>query len=100
MSLAVNKAADAVIVQSLNVEGMSFASFIETVRQQKPFVDDAMLTFNSANVEKGVLVLPSAKNREDGDLESFTEKTFYRAGSRLAISSELSPCSSSMVSRF
>ena len=43
MSLAVNKAADAVIVQSLNVEGMSFASFIETVRQQKPFVDDAML---------------------------------------------------------
>jgi AAA domain/PLD-like domain len=76
---AMEEAAKVAIVPSLDVVGMSFDSFMEKVRQQKTFVEDTMLTFNSANLEKEVLVLPATKNREEDDIESFTEKTFYRA---------------------
>jgi superfamily I DNA and/or RNA helicase len=68
LRLAVKEASDAATVQSLDVVGIPFASFREKVRWQKPFVDDAMLVFNSANVEGEVLVLPAVKNNEDGDL--------------------------------
>ncbi len=76
--LAVEDAAKAAIVPSLNIVGMPFASFIKKVGEQKSLVDNVTLHLNSADIREDVLVIPPAKNEKLSEIESFTEKTFYK----------------------